>query len=582
MTSPFESLHYRVQQHLDFIYPDHQNKALVDELLSIMGLTEECHTPEPYTNHWNESDAVLITYGDSIRDGEVPLKTLHEFLKTRIGDCVSAVHILPFFPYSSDDGFAVIDYNKVNPDLGMWEDISAIAGDYRLMSDLVVNHCSSQSDWFQNYRKGRDPGKGYFIEASPEDPLSQVVRPRNTPLLTEVDTADGKRHVWCTFSADQLDLNFRNPEVLKEFVRIIRYYLDHGVNIFRMDAVAFLWKSVGTSCIHLQQTHEIIKLFRTLIEHHTKNAIIITETNVPNRENLTYFGNANEAHLVYNFSLPPLLIYTLLSGDCRLLKTWMMSMPPARHGTTYLNFIASHDGIGLRPLDGLLEDGERDKMVESIKAFGGEVTYRKAREGHDKPYELNISLFDALKGTFQGGEDQWQIERFLCAHAIMLSLEGIPAIYIHSLLGTQNDIEGFERTGRTRSINRKSWTLDELEPLLDNPSSHHHQVFDTICRYLSIRRKQAAFHPNAVQYTLQLGTEVFAYWRQSRRRGQSIFCISNITDREQAIKLSDINLIRTDDWYDLISGNAFNDHKGELILAPYQTVWLTNRDHWPE
>ena len=580
MTASYDALSHRVRQHLDFIYPDGKNAELAQELLEIMGLEGERHTPEPYTNHWNESDAILITYGNSLEDGEAPLQVLHRFLKTRLQKSVSSVHILPFFPYSSDDGFAVIDYNQVDPELGNWEHIEAIASDYRLMSDLVVNHCSSESEWFRNYREGRDPGRDYFIEASPEEDLSEVVRPRNSPLLTEVDTVDGKRHVWCTFSPDQVDVNFGNPEMLKEFVRIIRNYLDHGVNIFRMDAVAFLWKKLGTPCIHLQETHEIIKLFRTLIEHHTPNAIIITETNVPNRENLTYFGNANEAHLIYNFSLPPLLIYTLVTGDCRHLKTWMMSMPPSRYGTTYLNFIASHDGIGLRPLDGLVEDDERQKLVDLIGEFGGQVTYRKAREGHDKPYELNISLFDALKGTLAGGEDQWQIERYLCAHAIMLALEGIPALYIHSLLGTRNDQEGYERTGRARSINRRRWNLEELDVLLDKPASHHHHVFSTIRNYLNIRQKQAAFHPNAVQFTLQLGTEVFAFWRQSRRRGQSIFCLNNITDREQAIKLSDINLVGTDDWYDLLSGKAFTDQKGQIILTPYQCVWLTNRDSW--
>jgi len=470
-----------------------------------------------------------------------------------------------------------MDYLSVNPALGGWDEISAIANDYDLMADLVINHMSSRSRWFDNFKKRIDPGKDYFFEASPKDDLSEVVRPRSSPLLTEYDTADGKRHVWCTFSADQVDLNFGNPQVLGEFINIIRHYLQWGVKIFRLDAVAFLWKQIGTPSIHRQQTHEIIKLLRTLIEHHSPKAIIITETNVPNRENLTYFGNANEAHIVYNFSLPPLLLYTLTSGNCQHLKTWMMSMPPAQSGTAYLNFVASHDGIGLRPLDGLIDDHDRSKLVNAMTAAGGKVTYRKSREGEEKAYEINIALYSALKGTLENADDGFQRERFICAHGIMLALEGIPALYIHSLLGTENDYQKVEHTGRTRSINRHVWHSENLERELADKNSHHSVVFSELKRLLSIRKKQPAFHPNATQFTLHLGFEVFAFWRQSINRSQSIFSLSNVTSVKQVINLADINLINTDHWIDLITEKHYDSLDGQLVLAPYQTVWISNR-----
>jgi sucrose phosphorylase len=297
---------------------------------------------------------------------------------------------------------------------------------------------------------------------------------------------------------------------------------------------------------------------------------------VPNRENLTYFGNANEAHIIYNFSLPPLLLYTLLSGDCRHLKTWMMSMPPAQSGTAYLNFIASHDGIGLRPLDGLISHSDRDQLVETIKNFGGKVTMRRAREGYDKPYELNIALFDAFKGTIASGEDEWGLERFICAHAIMLALEGIPAVYIQSLFGSRNDYRRLEHTGRNRSINRHIWQVDDLEQTLADKNSTHAKVFDELNRLIDIRKQQSAFHPNATQFTLHLGTEVFAFWRQSMSRNQSIFCLSNVTDQIQLINLTDINLISTDSWRDLISDENIADLGSQLHLQPYQTLWISN------
>jgi sucrose phosphorylase len=568
----------RIGEHLLFIYPDHPADSLIDQLIEEIGMGRNLQAPTPHQNNWDESDCVLITYGNTIKNaGEKPLHTLHRFLNTHLDGVISTVHILPFFPFSSDDGFAVMDYLEVNPALGDWEDIEAISKQYKLMADLVLNHMSSRSLWFDNFRKRLDPGKDYFFEAEPTDDLSKVVRPRNSPLLTEVETSDGIRHVWCTFSADQVDLDFRNPQVLVEFVRIIRKYLNHGVTVFRMDAVPFLWKEAGTDCIHLQQTHEIIKLLRTLIEYHSPEVVIICENNVPNRENLTYFGNANEAHVIYNFSLPPLLLHTLLSGNCRHLKTWMMSMPPARNGTAYLNFIASHDGIGLRPLDGLLSDEEREQLVQTIQDFGGRVTFRRAREGHDKAYELNITLFDALQGTIADRADGLEVARFVCAHTIMLALEGIPALYIQSLFGSRNDYARLEHTGRARSINRHIWQEEELENCLSDSDSQHYGIFHELKRLIQIRCKQPAFHPNATQFTLHLGTEIFGFWRQSLDREQSIFALSNITNKSQTINLADINLISTDDWYDLITGAHFTDLGHQLQLGPYQSVWISNR-----
>ena len=563
---------------LEVVYPELDCDFLAEQLLGTMDLAPNREPPPAHQNNWDESDIVLITYADTVqREGEKPLQTLHRFLTDCLAETVSAVHILPFFPYSSDDGFSVMDYLAVNESHGSWGDVEKIAGDFKLMADLVINHMSARSRWFENFRKRVDPGKDYFFEGNPKDDLSAVVRPRTSPLLTPVQTEDGERYVWCTFSEDQVDLNFANPKVLIEFAGIIKQYLEHGVVMFRLDAVAFLWKEPGTPCIHLQQTHELIKILRLLIEHHTPEAVVITETNVPNRENLTYFGNANEAHVIYNFSLPPLLINTLVTGNCRHLKTWLMSMPPAQMGTTYLNFIASHDGIGMRPTDGLLEEDEKQRLINTMESFGGKVSYRRTADGRDQPYEINIALWDALKGTAEGGADHCQLQRFLCAHTIMLALEGIPAFYIHSLLGTENDHARVENTGRLRSINRGQWQLDKLEEELENPLCHHSKVFHELKRLIGIRRRQAAFHPNATQFTLHLGLQLFGFWRQSMRRDQSVFCIHNISNELQQVALSDINLIGTDHWVDLISGMAIDELSGSITLKPYQSVWLSNQ-----
>lgn len=576
--TPRELLTNRIAQHLQTVYTEVDVAPIAEEIVRIMRFDTYIANPKPHHNPWTQVDTLVISYSDSIKTPqEPPLRTLRDFMRNRLSGFISSVHILPFFPWSSDDGFAVIDYMQVNEGHGTWDDISAIAGDFLLMADLVINHCSARSRWFDNFKKQKEPGKDYFIEVDAQADISQVVRPRTSPLLREVETPEGTKNIWCTFSHDQVDLNFANPNVLLEFVKIIRFYLDRGVKIFRLDAVAFLWKELGTRCINLPQTHELVRLLRTVIEHCDPEAIIITETNIPNRENLAYFGNANEAHVIYNFSLPPLLLYALVSGNCRYLRNWLMSMPPAQNGTTYLNFIASHDGIGMRPAEGLLQEEEIDALADLMTQFGGKVSMRTLSKDKTRPYELNISLYDALKGTLSKGEDEWQFARFICAHTIMLALEGIPAFYVHSLFGTNNDYQRLENSGHNRAINRHQWDLSELETLLEDLSSHHARVFSEIKHLLAIRRNQPAFHPNATQFTLQLGEQIFAFWRQSHDREQSIFCMHNISDEEIVLKLSDINLIVLEEWFDLLSNTQYNDLHGEIVLAPYQSVWLSNK-----
>jgi sucrose phosphorylase len=568
----------RVAQHVKEIYGEDDADEITDELMEAGGMSEQMLPVAHGTSKWDQSDALMITYGDSIkREGRPPLRELNNFMLRELRETFSGVHILPFNPYSSDDGFSVIDYTAVNPILGTWEDIAAIEEEFTVIADLVINHCSRESVWFKNYIKNKAPGRGYFINGVEYEDLSQVVRPRSTPLLTEVHAVDGVKQVWCTFGEDQVDLNYRNPDVLLEIVRIIRFYVEQGIRFFRLDAIAFLWKESGTSCVHLAQTHEIIKLLRLVIENLDPTAVIITETNVPNRENLSYFGNDNEAHLIYNFSLPPLLLHTILNGDCRHLKTWMISMPPARRGRAYLNFIASHDGIGLRPAEGLLTTEELHGLLDTIRECGGEISMRRMPDGELKPYEANISLYSAMERSISGGVDGLQMARFLCAHTIMLALEGLPAIYIHSMLGTENDREGMSRSGRARTINRYQWPIEELDAALADDSRHHKAVFAEMKRLVEIRRQQEAFHPNATQYTLHFSNQIFAFWRESLNRDQSIFALHNVSAEKQTIPLVELNLIATENWRDLLSGQQFANLEEVIELEPYGCAWITNQ-----
>ncbi|MEM9828885.1 MAG: sugar phosphorylase [Planctomycetota bacterium] len=576
----------RIAKHLSAIYENADHTELARRLILAFdpdasgesSAAWNLPAERPAPTRYRESDILLLTYADSIcSEGQPPLKTFKQFIDQWVGDAVSTIHLLPFFPYSSDDGFAVVDYEHVRRDLGSWDEIEALAQSHELMFDIVVNHVSSKHAWFQQFLSGEEPGKDYFLTVNPQTNLSDVVRPRTNPLLRPTPTPQGLAHVWCTFSHDQVDLNFSNPDVLVEMVGVVGRYVRHGASILRLDAIAYLWKQIGTSCIHLPQTHEIVRLMRTLLDHLSPGTRLITETNVPNNENLSYFGNRNEAHIIYNFSLAPLIVHALLSGQSQYLQRWMRGMPPAPVGCTYLNFTASHDGIGMRPAEGLLDDSEQQRVVDAIRSFGGLISTRQMPDGSERIYELNISFFDALKGTFSG-TDSLQVERFLCSQTIAMGIEGIPAIYIHSLLATHNDFDGVRKTGRNRTINRHRWDHADLMGRLNDPQSDTARVHSELIRRLRIRRNQPAFSPDATQFTLILENHFFGFWRQSTDRRQSVFAVHNLTGQIQSLSLEDLNLTSTDQWFDLIGGTTMPGMYESIDVQPYGCLWISNHD----
>lgn len=570
----------KAEARLSFLYGPEQADQLMSRLKSLVLKYRPNKNWEPVnTEKWDENDVALITYGDSIKQPDKrPLVTLYEFVELHLKDFVNILHILPYFPFSSDDGFSVIDYREVNPDLGNWDDIRRISSQYKLMTDLVINHVSRENLWFIDYLNNKEPGCHYFIQLDPDTDVSAVVRPRNTPLLSPIHTHRGLHHVWTTFGDDQIDVNFKNADVLFEFLDILLMYIDRGSRVIRLDAIAFLWKDLGTRCLNLRETHEIVKFIRDILELVAPDTILITETNIPNGENVSYFGNSDEAHMVYQFTLPPLLLYTLFYGNSHYLTAWSVDMPRPPHGCTYFNFIASHDGIGLRPAEGILPEGKVASLVDAMHQAGAFVTMKANAHGIDTPYEINIALFDALRST-KDGTDQWHIQRFLCAHTIMLALQGIPAFYIHSLTATPNDHRGVEETGRTRSINRHKWKYHELIELLNNPDTPNARIFHALKHLLSVRRRQTAFHPEASQETLQLGDNLFALWRVSLDKQQKILAIGNVTATTQTVILPEHpNPTGSNLWRELIESKAIEGHHQEIILHPYQTVWLEALD----
>lgn len=562
---PFDkgSIDYDVLAYLIQLYGSAQGQRLHQDLRQKALDTASTLKPAQIRD---ASEAVLICYGDSLqRGGDRPLQVLGEFAQEYLDGVISGIHILPFFPSSSDDGFAVVDYRQVRSDLGDWTDIKDLSQHFDLMVDLVINHCSRENLWFTDYVTNQAPGKDYFHELAGVPDLTQVLRPRNSPLHTEIHTRRGVKKVWTTFSDDQVDLNFANPQVLLEFADILFFYARMGARYIRLDAIAYLWKRSGTTCMSLPETHMVVRILRGLIEVAELPLVLITETNVPHEENVSYFGAGNEAHLVYQFSLAPLLLFSYLFSDARALVDWSRQLQAPPPGCSYFNFISSHDGIGLRPLEGLMPESDIQRLVDAVHLQGGLASMRSAEHGEERAYELNIALFSA----FQGLTDS--VAAFIGAHQLMLAYQGVPGIYLNAMVGTLNDHREMESTGRTRSINRGHWNIDELAEALGHTQTHHSQVYRALADSLALRSAQGAFSPDASQMFLGGGSDHLMFLRESTH--QRILVVASFAEHSRSLPWpSELGPVPSM-AIDLLTGRQSQSDQ-PILLDAFQVLWL--------
>jgi len=571
-------------QHLEFIYgqrtADKYFKNIIDRLDQFRNANPDLAASLP-NNRICENDIILITYGDMVHSKDKnPLKTLHNFLKKHVKDLINTIHILPFFPFSSDDGFSIINYFEVNPEIGKWEDIRIFRNHWRLMFDAVINHVSSKSLWFKGFIKGDNKFKEYFTVVPPGTDLSKVFRPRATPVVTPFLTSEGEKLVWTTFSDDQIDLNFSNPDVLVEVIGILLFFASKGAEFIRLDAVTFVWKEIGTSCVNSPHTHRIVQLFRTIFDIACPKITIITETNVPHNENIAYFGNGkNEAQMIYNFALPALTLSAFHNGDIGTLIDWISTLKLPSSETTFFNFLAGHDGIGLLPIKDILSNDDIQHLINITTKMGGNVSYKRNEDGSVSPYELNINYLDALNDPDnQLDSDEIISKRFLAAQSIMLALKGVPGIYFHSLFGSHNWTEGVKITGRNRTINRERLDASDLTEELNDTDSLRYAIFSGYRKMLTIRKSDPAFNPFGNQAIVDAGKSVFALLRSSLDKNSHTLCLANITeiDVEVTIDLSQTLVESISLLSDPISNNKFPIHNSTLVtrLSPFQVCWL--------
>jgi glucosylglycerate phosphorylase len=555
----------KIKERLSFIY-DNQEIDSILESIEVRIANTKTKSLKLRKQNWDEKDLVLITYGDQFYEDNNPtLDTFKKMFDQYLADKFEIVHVLPFYPYSSDDGFSVIDYKKVNPILGNWEQVENLSKSARIMFDDVCNHISAKSDWFQEYLNGHPEYENFFVEMDPTVDLSAVTRPRALPLLTKFKLENGEeKHIWTTFSEDQIDLNFSNPQVLLKMIDVLLFYLEQGAEYIRLDAIGFMWKEVGTTCIHHEKTHEIVKLFRDVVDEAAKGTVIITETNVPHKDNVAYFGNGDdEAHMVYQFPLPPLVLNALHNGNGVALTKWASELPQTEKETTFFNFLASHDGIGLNPIRGIIPEEEILAMVEDLKKEGALVNYKKNPDGSESPYEINVTYMDALNK--QSDDDEIRVKRFLVAHSILLTLPGVPAVYIQSVLGSRNDYDGVSKTGMNRSINRQKYNLTEIEKELANTDSLRYKVFSELTKILQSRKNETLFHPNAAMEVIDFGEKVFAFKRVNQH-DDSLLVVNNLTNETVKCEI-------TGRFINIVNGDKVEFHE-DLMLNPYEFMWL--------
>ena len=579
---------------LVFLYGEQAADVCYAELERIMKVYYAYKTP--YMIHmekafnarerFTEKDVILITYGDLIQGRRrKPLEILADFTKY-LKEAINTLHILPFFPYSSDRGFSVTDFEEVDPRLGTWEDILKLKSSTKLMFDGVFNHISAKSRWFQEFLDGNPRFQNFFTVFSTKTAISEeylrlILRPRTSELLSTFSTLNGTRSVWTTFSRDQIDLNFKNPEVLLKMAQILLLYVRRGADLIRLDAITYLWQELGTTCAHLEQTHTVIKLFRNILDAVAPHVALVSETNVPHEENIQYFGNGHdEAQMVYNFALPPLVLHTFQTGSSVALTKWAMNLDRISDTATYFNILDSHDGIGVLGAKNILTDEEIEMMALRVVEHGGFISFKDNGDGTTSPYELNTTWYSALNRDDCDETMDFKIKRFLASRSIALAMMGVPGIYLHGLFGSKNDADAVLDEGETRSISRRTFDRKSLYQTLDDPDTSTHKIAFRFGDMVARRTREKAFHPNAAQRILQLSDNVFALVRTSIDEKEQILCITNITPREQQITVDmSTQGLTAVSWQDILSKQSLSANRGilSLKLSPYQVVWIKNR-----
>jgi sucrose phosphorylase len=430
--------------------------------------------------------AQLITYVDRLGGGGLP--DLAALLDGPLNGLFGGVHLLPFFyPIDGEDaGFDPIDHTRVDPRLGDWPDVRALAKRTDVMADLIVNHVSAQSPQFLDFVAHGEGSRwaGLFLTrdsvfpggAAPNE-LAKIYRPRPGLPFTDVRLASGEtRAMWTTFTPNQIDIDVNHPAGRDYLQSILGRFAAAGVRTIRLDAAGYAIKKRGTSCFMLPETFAFIRDIAN--RAHALGIEVLVEIHSHFETQTTI---ASQIDWVYDFALPPLALHAFCHGTAEALKRWIRVRP-----TNCFTVLDTHDGIGIvdigadgaRP--GLVPPPELDRLVEYIHEKSGGQS-RRATGVHASNldlYQVNCTYLDAC------GRDS---DAYLAARALQLFLPGVPQIYYVGLLGGSNDMELLERTHVGRDINRHYYARAEVESALDDPLVRRQ------CELIRLRNSHPAF-----------------------------------------------------------------------------------------
>ena len=435
----------------------------------------------------------LITYADRLGGGT--LNDLRALLAGPLAGVFGAVHILPFYhPIDgSDAGFDPIDHTRVDPRLGDWSDVAALAGDIDVMADVIVNHMSSHSPQFQDYSMHGSGSRfeGLFLTrdavftqgASPAD-LAAIYRPRPGLPFTSVQLANGEERVlWTTFTAEQVDIDVRHRRGREYLDAILRTLAASGVKMVRLDAVGYAIKQAGKSCFMMPATYEFIAGFAA--QARALGLEVLVEVHAHYRQQIEI---ARHVDWVYDFALPPLLLHACFFKTARVLREWIAQRP-----INALNVLDTHDGIGIIDIGaaahdragqpGLVPPEELDQLVESIHRNSGGQSREAtgAAASNLDLYQVNCTFYDAL------GRDDGA---YLLARAVQFFLPGIPQVYYVGLLAGVNDMALLRRTGVGRDINRQHFSSEQIALAFAKP------VVSQLLELIRLRNAHPAFGGN--------------------------------------------------------------------------------------
>lgn len=401
---------------------------------------------------------MLITYPDSMGGN---LQTLKQALETYMPGAVASMHILPFFPSSGDRGFSPIHYDTVEPAFGDWNDIAALASDYTLMCDMMVNHISRRSVEFQDYLKNgtHSPYAKMFFdyeaffggEPSAEE-LAKIYRRSDKPLYQEIRLPDGTvKKLWCSFSAEQIDMDTNQPVTRAYIMRNLRRLGEHGISVVRMDAYGYITKVHGTNCFFVEpQVWELIRDMENLLAQ--QDMTLLPE--VHDRYE-TAMKIADHGYYTYDFVLPLLVLHTLFTGSGKELKHWFDIAP--RNQFTVLD---THDGIGVYDADGIVSEVQ---AAEVIRRAEPNLSYSfKPMDMSKKKYYKAYQLYGAYYSILEEND-----QAYLLARAIQFFAPGIPQIYYVGMLAGKNDLN-FDPADH-RFINRHNYSLSEIAQEVQRP-----------------------------------------------------------------------------------------------------------------